>query len=133
VHSAQCAMCAAVPCTRARDGTAGHVAGEGRVASAIGGEGERTLNEREMICLLWCGGGCRFDTASWHTCTVHCTHAGILCTSDIAEDCSFQIYDIMVDRGLQSSVLMSSLLKELAVIPLSGGCGGWEERGTKSV
>jgi hypothetical protein len=38
VHSAQCAMmCAAVPCTRERDGTARHVAGEGRPASAIGG------------------------------------------------------------------------------------------------
>jgi hypothetical protein len=48
VHSAQCAMmCAAVPWTRARDGTARHVAGEGRAASAIGGEGERTLSERD--------------------------------------------------------------------------------------
>jgi hypothetical protein len=48
VHSAQCAiMCAAVPCTRARDGTAWHVPGEGRAATAIGGEGERTLSERD--------------------------------------------------------------------------------------
>jgi hypothetical protein len=48
VHSAQCAMkCAAVPCTRARDGTARHVADEGMAASAIGGEGERTLSERD--------------------------------------------------------------------------------------
>jgi hypothetical protein len=48
VHSAQCAkMSAAVPCTRARDGTARHVAGERRAASAIGGEGERTLSERD--------------------------------------------------------------------------------------
>jgi hypothetical protein len=47
VHSAQCAMMgAALPCTRARDGPARHVAGEGRAASAIGGEGERTLSER---------------------------------------------------------------------------------------
>jgi hypothetical protein len=39
MHSAQCAtMCAAVACTRARDGTARHVAGEGRAASAIGGK-----------------------------------------------------------------------------------------------
>jgi hypothetical protein len=44
VQSAQCAMiCAAVPCTRARDGTARLVAGEGRAASAIGGEDERTF------------------------------------------------------------------------------------------
>jgi hypothetical protein len=35
------------PCTCARDGTARHVAGEGRAASAIGGEGERTLGERD--------------------------------------------------------------------------------------
>jgi hypothetical protein len=43
VYSAQCAMmCTAVPCTRAQDGTAPHVAGEGRTASAIGGEGGRT-------------------------------------------------------------------------------------------
>jgi hypothetical protein len=48
VHSAQRAMmCAAVPCMRARDGTARHVAGEGRAASAIGGEGERTPSERD--------------------------------------------------------------------------------------
>jgi hypothetical protein len=48
VHSKQCAMmCAAVPCMRARDGTARHVAGEGRAASAIGGEGEQTLSERD--------------------------------------------------------------------------------------
>jgi hypothetical protein len=47
VHSAQCAMiCAAV---RARDGTGRHVAGEGRVASAIGGEVERTLSERDRL------------------------------------------------------------------------------------
>jgi hypothetical protein len=45
---AQCAMmCAAVPCTRARDGTARHVAGEGRAASTIGGEDERPLSERD--------------------------------------------------------------------------------------
>jgi hypothetical protein len=55
VHSAQCAMMrAAVLCTRARDGTARHVAGEGR---EIGGEGERTLSERQMIYLLRYGGG----------------------------------------------------------------------------
>jgi hypothetical protein len=42
-----CNGCAAVPCTRARDGTARHVAGEGRAASAIGGEGERTLSKRD--------------------------------------------------------------------------------------
>jgi hypothetical protein len=48
VHSAQYAMrCAAVPCTRARNGTTRRVAGEGRVASEIGGEGERTLSERD--------------------------------------------------------------------------------------
>jgi hypothetical protein len=48
VHSAQCAMMgAAVPCMHPRDGTARHVAGEGRFASAIGGEGERTLSERD--------------------------------------------------------------------------------------
>jgi hypothetical protein len=36
VHSAQCTMmCAAVPCTRARDGTARHVAGEGRAAAVV--------------------------------------------------------------------------------------------------
>jgi hypothetical protein len=40
-------MSAAVPCTRARDGTARHVAGEGRAALVIGGEGERTLSERD--------------------------------------------------------------------------------------
>jgi hypothetical protein len=40
-------MCAAVSCTRARDGTARHVAGEGMAASAIGGEGERALSERD--------------------------------------------------------------------------------------
>jgi hypothetical protein len=40
-------MCAAVPCTRARDGTARHVAVEGRAASAIRGEGEHTLSERD--------------------------------------------------------------------------------------
>jgi hypothetical protein len=34
-------------CTRARDGTARHVAGERRAASAFGGEGERTPNERD--------------------------------------------------------------------------------------
>jgi hypothetical protein len=38
-------MCAAVPCT-GRNGPARHVAGEGRAASAVGGEGERTLSER---------------------------------------------------------------------------------------
>jgi hypothetical protein len=48
VHSAQCAMMrAAVSCTCARDGTVRHVAGEGRAASAIGGEGEQTLSERD--------------------------------------------------------------------------------------
>jgi hypothetical protein len=85
VHSAQCEMmCAAVPCTRARDGPARHVPGVGRAASAIGEEGERALSERDrwsacygMVC------GCRFDTASSHTCTVHCTRAGILCTSGL--------------------------------------------------
>jgi hypothetical protein len=47
VHSAQCAMiCAAVPCT-GWNGPARHVAGEGRAASATGGEGERTLSERD--------------------------------------------------------------------------------------
>jgi hypothetical protein len=59
VHSAQCAiMCAAVPCTRARDRTARHVAGEGKAASAIGGEGERILSEREKDDLpptVWWG------------------------------------------------------------------------------
>jgi hypothetical protein len=35
------------PCTRARDGPARHVAGEGMAASAIGGDGERTLSERD--------------------------------------------------------------------------------------
>jgi hypothetical protein len=45
VHSAQCAMMCAAVC--ARDGTARHIAGEGRAASAIGGEGERTLSERD--------------------------------------------------------------------------------------
>jgi hypothetical protein len=45
---AQCTMMrAAVPYTRARDGTARHVAGEGRAASAIGGEGEQTLSARD--------------------------------------------------------------------------------------
>jgi hypothetical protein len=40
VHRAPCAMmCVAVSCTRAMDGTAQHVAGEGMAASAIGGEG----------------------------------------------------------------------------------------------
>jgi hypothetical protein len=49
LHSAQCAMMrAAVPCTRARDGTTRHVAGEGRAVSAIRGEGERTLSERDI-------------------------------------------------------------------------------------
>jgi hypothetical protein len=76
-------MCAAVPCTRARDGTAWHVAGEGRAASAVGGEGERNLSERQMICLLRYGGGCRFDPASSLTWTVYCTRAGILCASDL--------------------------------------------------
>jgi hypothetical protein len=48
VHSAQCAiMCVAVPCTSAPDGTVRHIAGEGRAASAIRGEGERTLSERD--------------------------------------------------------------------------------------
>jgi hypothetical protein len=48
VHRAQCAMsCAAVPFTSARNGKARHVAGEGRAALAIGGEGERTLSERD--------------------------------------------------------------------------------------
>jgi hypothetical protein len=48
VHSALCTMMsAAVPCKRARDGKARHVAGEGRAASAIGGESERTLSERD--------------------------------------------------------------------------------------
>jgi hypothetical protein len=47
VHSAQCAMmCAALPWTRARDRAARHVAGEGRAASKIGVEDERTLSER---------------------------------------------------------------------------------------
>jgi hypothetical protein len=47
VHSAQCAMmCAAVPCT-GWNGPARHVAGEGRAASEIGGEGEMTLSERD--------------------------------------------------------------------------------------
>jgi hypothetical protein len=87
VHSAQCAMmCAAVPCTRAWDGTAWHVACEGRAASAIGGEGERTLSERDRSSARYgMVGGCRFDTASSHTCTVHCTRAGILRTSAIEE------------------------------------------------
>jgi hypothetical protein len=48
VHSAQCAMMgAAVPCKGARDGTARHVAGERKAASAIGKEGERTLSVRD--------------------------------------------------------------------------------------
>jgi hypothetical protein len=38
-----------------------------------------------MICLLRYGGGYRFDTASSHTCTVHCTRAGILCTSGVKD------------------------------------------------
>jgi hypothetical protein len=47
VQSAQCAMmCAAVPCT-GWNGPAWHVAGEGRAASAIGGEGELTLRKRD--------------------------------------------------------------------------------------
>jgi hypothetical protein len=76
--------CAAVPCT-GWNGPARHVAGEGRAASAIGGEGEQTLRERQMICLLWYGGGRRFDTVSSHNCTVHCTRAEILCTSVLTE------------------------------------------------
>jgi hypothetical protein len=39
-----------------------------------------------MICPLRYGGGCRFDTASSHTCTVYCTRAGILCTSALDEN-----------------------------------------------
>jgi hypothetical protein len=46
VHSAQSAT-TPVSCTRARDGTARHVADGGKAASAIGGEGERTLSERD--------------------------------------------------------------------------------------
>jgi hypothetical protein len=42
VHSAECVtMCAAVPCT-GWNGPARYVAGVGRAAWAIGGEGQRT-------------------------------------------------------------------------------------------
>jgi hypothetical protein len=78
VYSAQCAMMgAAVLCTRARDVTARHVAGEGRAASAIGGEGERTLSERDRFaCYCMVGGAGSTQPVR----TVHCTRAGILYT-----------------------------------------------------
>jgi hypothetical protein len=59
--------------------------GEGRIGNW---RGRRTDSgwERQMICLLRYGGGCRFDTFSSHTCTVHCTRAGILCTSALERD-----------------------------------------------
>jgi hypothetical protein len=94
-------FCAVHACT-GWNGPARHVAGEGRASSAIGGEGERTLSERDMICLLRYRGGCRFDTASSHTCTVHCTLAGILCTSVLMDPLKLCRYrdGRLKDRGL---------------------------------
>jgi hypothetical protein len=70
--------CAVHPCT-GWNGPACSWWGEGRIGNW---RGRRTGSEweRQMICLLRYGGGCRFDIASSHICTVHCTRAGILCT-----------------------------------------------------
>jgi hypothetical protein len=71
-------MCAAVPCT-GWNGPACSCWGEGCCCCCC----ECSQWDRHMICLLRYGGGCRFDTASSHTCTVHCMRAGILCTSGL--------------------------------------------------
>jgi hypothetical protein len=85
MHSAQCAMMCAAVWTRTRDATAQpSLACRWWVKGRVGKwRGRRTDSEweRQMICLLQYGGGCRFHIASLHTCTVHCTREGILCTS----------------------------------------------------
>jgi hypothetical protein len=111
VHTAQCAMmCAVVPCTRARDGTARHVAGKGRAASAIGGEGERTLSERQMICLLRYGGGAgsTIQFAHLHRALHACRNLVHLCTimSKYALSALFQnsVYVILLGQWFSNCV-----------------------------
>jgi hypothetical protein len=73
--------CAVHECTR-WNGPACSWWGEGRIGNWRGSRTD-SKRERQMICLLRYDGGCRFNTASSHTCTVHCTRAGILCTFDL--------------------------------------------------
>jgi hypothetical protein len=49
-------------------------------------------------------GGCRFDTASSHTCTVHCTRAGIWCTS-VLETSMEYVQDKVVYNFLFYSII----------------------------
>jgi hypothetical protein len=67
--------CCAVHACTGWNGPACSWWGEGRIGNWRG--------RRTDSCYGMVGGGCRFDTASSHNCTVHCTRAGILCTSAI--------------------------------------------------
>jgi hypothetical protein len=58
--------------------------GEGRIGNWRGRWTDSKW-ERQMICLQRYGGGYRFDTSSSHACTMHCTRAGILCTSALGK------------------------------------------------
>jgi hypothetical protein len=64
---------------RARNWTARHVAGEGRAASPIGGEGERTLSERDR----WSACYGMMEGAGSTQPVRTCTRAWILCTSGL--------------------------------------------------
>jgi hypothetical protein len=95
VHSAQCAMmCSAVPCTRVRDETARHVAGEWTAPSAIGGEGERTLSERDRWSACYGIVGGAGSTQPVRTLAQ--------CTARVQESCAPLIYRITRSLRLQT-------------------------------
>jgi hypothetical protein len=83
--------CCTVHACTGRNGSAYSWWGEGRIGNW---RGRRTDSEweRQMICLLRYCGGCRFDTASSHTCTVHCAREGILCTSGLEGNTEETVY-----------------------------------------
>jgi hypothetical protein len=79
-HSVDYVCCCAVHACTGWNGPACSWWEEGRIGNWRGRRTDPKW-ERQIICLLRYGDRCRFDKASSHTCTVHCTRAGVLCTS----------------------------------------------------